>query len=116
MTDSLDLQIDRVFGDALLPLGVRMRQAGARLLETELAQDAPSYFVKRQRVSMSKADFESGGCKSPQSVATDLARLWDRPGDYPLMALAPAMAKLARSLRPAQEEAGDISQFVYAMY
>jgi len=116
MTDALDREIDQLFGNGLLPLAARLKREGTEFLEVQLQGDVQSYFARRARAAMSRADFETGGCLSLGTVEADLVRLWSGPDDRLLAALAPGMAKLARSLRLAQEETADVSHFVYVMY
>jgi len=116
MTDRADKDIDRLFSEELLPLASRLKSEGAKLLETQWEKDASSYFVRRQRVAMTRSDFETGGCASPDAIEADLARLWNRGNDSSLATLAPGMARLARTLRQAEEQTGDVSNFIYVMY
>lgn len=116
LTEKIDRGIDRFFGEELLPLGARLRSGGAGLLVTHLETDASSYFVKRASAGMTKIDFEAGGCASPETVEADLARAWNRGDAGCLVALAPGIARLARTLRQTERESSEVSEFVYAMY
>lgn len=116
MTDKIDKEIDRLFTQELLPLAARAKGSGTELLQTRLASETPSYYVRRRRPSMSKKDFEVGGCTSPATVERDLQALWADDPEIGLAALAPPMAKLALALREVEEEADDVSNFIYVMY
>ena len=116
MTDKLDLRIDCFFVDQMLPLAAKAKAEGARFLVTGLEADAPSYYVNRERKTMSKADFETGGFASIDTAAADLQSLWPDAGDLGLGTLAPGMAALAQDLRAVAEETRDVSNFIYVMY
>jgi len=116
MTDKPERDIDRLFDNELLPLAARLKERGVRLLETRLESGATTYFVRRPKVSMAIADFEVGGCTSPDAVRTDLERLWAGGDDPSLATLARGMARLAGALWESEHESGDISNFIYVMY
>ena len=114
MTEKNDRDIARLFAAHIVPFGKRATAGGIRLLETRWDKDAASYFVRRSRRRMAKDDFETGGCSSADSVATDLERLWS--AEPQLAGLAPAFATLAKRLRSVEREADDVSNFIYVMY
>ena len=116
MTKQFDREIERLFINEIVPLGKRAKSEGTVMLETRWSKDAPSYFRPRSKTSMTRADFESGGCTSPETAVADLRRLWSNEVDSPLAALAPAFAKLATGLRDVQREADEVSSFIYVMY
>lgn len=116
MTERIDGEIDRFFDAEVLPLGARMKSDNAGLLVTHLEKGASSYFVRRTSTWMTKIDFDSGGCASPETVEADLARAWNRGDAATLLTLAPGIARLARTLRQVERESGEVSEFVYAMY
>ena len=116
MTDKLDTQIDRFFVEQMLPLATKAKSSGLRFLETDLLTEAPTYYVKRARKSMSKADFETGGCTSVDSVVADLRALWGDDSDLGLVTLGPGLAALAKELRVVGRETGQVSDFIYVMY
>jgi hypothetical protein len=115
-TDKLDQEIEQFFDRELLPLADRAKAKGVRFLQTDLAGDVPSYYVKRERRSMSKADFETGGCASTQTVAEDLKNLWKDDPEIGLAKLAPSLARLAEGLHAVEKDDGDVSSFIYVMY
>jgi len=116
MTEMADREIDKLFDEELLPLAARLKESGARLLETRLEDSATSYFARRSKVAMATADFEVGGCVSPNTVQADLERRWARSDEAPLLRLAPGIAKLAGKLRESEQQSGDVSKFIYVMY
>jgi hypothetical protein len=116
MTDPLDKETDRLFDEGLLPLAKALRAKGVTFLEARLSKDASTYFVARPRRSMARADFETGGCASPETVESDLVRLWSNERDSALARLAPRMAKLARALRRVEDDAGEVSTAIFVMY
>ncbi|MFZ1908336.1 MAG: hypothetical protein WAU52_04560 [Burkholderiales bacterium] len=115
MTEKTEREIDRFFGDELLPLAARLKGKGVSFLETRLGSGAPTYFSRRPKVAMAKADFEWGGFASAQTVTADLEKLGSG-GDASLATLAPGVARLARMLRASEQESSDVSRFVYVMY
>ena len=118
MTDKLEKEIDRLFSEEILPLAARLKSRNVKLLDTTLNKNSSSYFVKRVKVGMTKIDFETGGCASPDAVEGDLTDLWNRTAnDGSLAALVTGVARLARiSHDVLQEETGEISHFIYVMY
>jgi hypothetical protein len=116
MTDRFDQEIERFFDHELLPLAERAKAKGVRFLQTQLGGDVPSYYVRREKRSMSKADFESGGCASAQTVEQDLKALWEGDREIGLVKLAPSLAKLAKGLHAVEKDDDDVSDFIYVMY
>ncbi|MGZ5730995.1 MAG: hypothetical protein ACXWJA_02825 [Caldimonas sp.] len=116
MTDKFDAEIDRFFEHELMPLAERAKAKGVRLLQTQRLPELPSYYVRREHRSMSKADFDDGGCRSANSVEQDLRALWESDREIGLAALAPSLARLAKNLRAVEKEADDVSNFIYMMY
>jgi hypothetical protein len=116
MTKKTTRELEKLFDGEIVPLGKRARGSGVALLETRWKGGAASYFVRRPLRSMTKADFEHGGCASPDTLAADFARLWRKPENQPLARLAPSFARLAATLRNVEEEAQDVSDFIYVMY
>ena len=117
MTEKFEKEMDRLFSEEILPLAARLKSRNVKLLDTTLNKNGSSYFVKRVKVRMTKIDFETGGCASPDTVEGDLTNLWNRADDGSLAALAPGVAKLARiSHDILQQETGEISHFIYVMY
>ena len=116
MTDKLDSQIDRFFRERMLPLSTKAKSAGARFLETGFDRDAPTYYVGRSRKTMSREDFEWGGCASPETVEADLQALWKEEASTGLNTLSAGMAALARDLRTVSKDESDVSNFIYVMF
>ena len=116
MTDKLDQEIGRFFTNGLLPLAEQAKAKGVHFLESEIAADVQSYYLKRRRASMTKEDFETGGCASAEEVESALRTLWKDDQAIGLNRLAPSIAKLARALRTVEKEADDVSNFIYVMY
>ncbi len=116
MTDKLDSQIDRFFVEQMLPLSRKAKSTGVRFLETDLDPDARTYYVDRARTTMSKADFETGGCTSPDQIEADLRALWQDQGIMGLNTLCPGMATLAKDLRAVGKDESGVSSFIYVMF
>ena len=116
MIDKFDQEIERFYDHELLPLADRAKAKGVRFLQTQLGGEVPSYYVRRERRSMSKADFETGGCASTQTVEDDLKTLWKDDREIGLTKLVPSLAKLARGLHAVEKDDSDVSTFIYVMY
>jgi hypothetical protein len=117
MTKEKDLKALRAFfHDQLTPLAERQKREGRQFLASELQKDAESYYVRRTKRSMTRADFEWGGCPSVEAFPEQLAELWRSQGDEGLAALAPVLGKLAVVLQEQDDEGEEVSPFIYAMY
>lgn len=109
--------LDEFFRERLVPAGAAMKKRSGTLFPLGADASATSYFIPRRVTRMEKSDFETLGTASPETLARDLAAMWNRAGVPELAALAPEMADLARAAREAEtEQEGDVSPFVYAMY
>ncbi len=108
--------IDTFFNKEFVELADKLKRSGRAFLETRLDAKADSYYVTRTKRTMSKADFESAGCRSLESFPDDLTRLWKSKGCEDLLPLVPGMGKLARGLYNLQDQSEEVSPFVYVMY
>lgn len=116
MTSAADKQLRQFFQKHLLKVSVEFEKRGKKLLPPNPDPDQSSYYVVRQHKVMSQADFEQGGCATPQELEAGLRTLWERQGLPELEGLAAKIAKLAAELRPTQEQADSVDPFVYVMY
>lgn len=109
-------EIKRFFDEQLLPLAAQLKSRGVSLLDPGPQPDAASYYIARQQRSMSPADFENGGLTSPEKAGAEMRQVWSSAAGHPLAPLADPVARLAGELRQNQEQASDVSSFIYAMY
>lgn len=108
--------IDRFFDRELMALARELRGQGVELLASALQPQKSSYYSQRTVTAMAPASFEWGGAESDAQLQAALAAMW-RGSDCPrLEALAPSVARLAAGLRSTEEQAAEVSQFVYVMY
>jgi hypothetical protein len=116
MGPSLDRRLDKFFRTELLPISQQYAREGRQVLAGSPDPQSSSYFLRRTKTTMTRADFESGSCACPADLADVLAEMWRQQGFGELSALAPQMAKLAERLKQSQHETEEVSPFVYAMY
>ncbi|MCE2659715.1 MAG: hypothetical protein LW854_15970 [Rubrivivax sp.] len=114
--DKRQREIKRFFDEQLLPLAAQLKAQGLPLLDAGPEPSAASYFIPRQQRRMTPADFDQGGLTSPESAAQDIRKVWSATAGHPLAPLADSVARLAVDLRQGQEQSGDVSTFIYAMY
>jgi hypothetical protein len=111
-----DRAIDFFFNKELVELANRLKRGGRSFLAAGVDPKADSYYITRRRRTMTRSDFESAGCRSPDSFPDDLTRLWKGEGREDLLSLIPGLAKLARGLYNLQDQSDEVSPFVYVMY
>jgi hypothetical protein len=114
--DKRQREIKRFFDEQLLPLAAQLKARGMPLLDAGPEPGASSYFIPRQQRRMRPADFEQGGLTSPETALQDIRKVWNSAAGHPLAPLAEGVARLAVDLRQGQEQSGDVSTFIYAMY
>ena len=102
-------ELRRFFEKKLVPAAERLRTRGVELLPTR-PDDAESWYVPGPIGEPEFFEFE------PEDVERSLRELWERDGLPELARLAPDIAKLARRLEFTDEQADDVSPFVYAMW
>jgi hypothetical protein len=108
--------LERFFDRELAPLAGRLREERRPLFPLGPDARAASYWIPRRRRAMAREDFEALGAATAEEAAELLARHWRAEGLGGLAALAPAMGALALRLRDLEDEAEEVSPFVYVMY
>ena len=105
--------IDRFFDGELMPLASRSRASEPGLFLTTVDPSAESYYIKRTKRTMSKADFEVAGCVDGAEFARRLAVHWNGCG---CQLLALSIGKIADAVRVEEHDSADVSPFVYVMF
>jgi hypothetical protein len=105
-----------LFLQQLVPLADRIKSSGVEFLASSLDPKAETYYVTREKRTMSRADFEWGGCSSVDAFPAQLAELWRTQGHEELATLAPVLGKLAAALQTEETQDEDVSPFIYVMY
>jgi hypothetical protein len=116
MPQSVDRRLEKFFRSELLRISQQYQREGRPLLAGNPDPKLPTYWRRRDKMKMSKADFESGSCRSPDELANALAEMWRQQGLTELSEIAPQLAKLAGRLKRSQHESDEVSPFVYVMY
>lgn len=108
-----------LFDAVLIPMAQRMREAGVQAFPLEPDVSWLSYYVRRKRASMTRADFTSASCSDFADLEQCLAAHWLSLGRNELAGQAGQFADAARAAKAAL--AGDapeaeLSPYVYAMF
>ena len=115
-TDKTHEVIDRFFDGELMPMAQRLRASDPGVFLTKPDPAAQSYYIRRTRRTMSKADFEVAGCADGAELARRLAAHWNACGCASLAPLAPGLGRIADAVRVEEHENADVSPFVYVMF
>jgi hypothetical protein len=108
--------IQHFFEQELMPLAAEMKQQRDIIPWVHLDADASTYYKTRQKTSMSKQDFETGGHSSLETFAADLTAFWKNNNDSKLCELVPSLARLANELHVVEDEDEIISPYIYVMF
>lgn len=108
--------IHRFFESELMPLTTRLRVSDSGIFLSRVDASAASYYVKRDRRTMSRADFEVASCADGAGFAQRLAAHWSACGCGPLQALAPSVGAIADAVRVQEHDSADVSPFIYVMF
>ncbi len=108
--------VKKFFSKEVLPLSKKMTAEGKAFFPTGFEPDEQSYYIKRQKTTMAKEDFEVAGCDSFEAFEKALAAMWRSQGYPELAALAPGLAGLSKALYSAEEQTGEVSPFIYVMF
>lgn len=108
-----------LFDEVLMPIGQRMRDAGAQVFP--LAPDVSwlSYYVRRRRSSMTAPDFCSASCSDVAEFEVRLRAHWEALERHALAAQVGRFGEAARAALAAQANAPAKEQpspYVYAMF
>lgn len=108
-----------LFDEVLLPMAQRMRASGAQPFPLEPDVSWLSYYVRRKRASMTRADFTGASCVDIADLAQRLAAHWQALGRHELAAQAARFgdaANAAKALLAADAPDAELSPYVYAMF
>ena len=108
--------VKKFFSKEVLPLSKKMKTDGKVFFPTAFDANAPSYYIKRKKTTMTKADFEVAGLESYESFGKAVEEMWRAQGEPELAALAPWLARLSKELYAAEEQSGEVSPFIYVMF
>jgi hypothetical protein len=78
-----------------------------------------SYYVRRPRAAMARADFLAPSCLDAEEFAERLAAWWQAAGRPALASQAPLVAETARALHALYQEArpqAEVSPYIYQMF
>jgi len=107
------MAIERFFDGELMPLASRLRSSEPGLFLTTIDPSAESYYIKRTKRTMSKADFEVAACVDGAEFARRLSVHWNACG---CQSLASSIGKIADAVRVDEHDSADVSPFVYVMF
>ena len=116
LTEDKELLAAEFFYEFLAPLAARERDRAKSFFPLHADPRAESYYVEPTRRVMAAADFELRAAASLADFVTELAALWAREGHEGLAALAPRLLELAEEMREREEQAEDVSPFMYVMF
>ncbi len=108
-----------LFDEVLLPMAQRMQAAGVQAFPLEPDVSWLSYYVRRKRASMTRADFTGASCVDAADLELRLAAHWQALGRHELAAQAArfgAAASAAQALLAADAPEAELSPYVYAMF
>lgn len=118
-TDRAAALIRKLHAEEIVPLAARLAAEDRPLFPLGPDPQAASYYEERRKKTMEPADFEIFGPGGPADLEPALVQLWTEQGWPELAPLAPAVAEIARAVRPAEDGDlgdGEVSPFLYAMF
>lgn len=115
-TKDKELLAAEFFDELLAPLAAREREAGKSFFPAGADPRAESYYVEPARGVMEASDFELRAARTLADFVKELAALWASEGHEELAALAPRLLELAEEMREQEEQAEDVSPFMYVMF
>lgn len=111
------LNAKEFFFDVLVPLANKLHHKSDPIFFHKVPEPAKAtYFVKRDKLTMTPEDFEAGTCNSPEDLKKALISLWTAEGYSELPIMADAIATLAESARHTEEQSSEVSPFIYVMF
>ena len=108
--------VERFFRREMMVLAERMKREGREFFPVTPSAEAETYYMDRDRRTLSPEDFEGLGCESSAEFADRLLLLWRSQGLEELESLIPTLSKLAGGLYQVEEQQAEVSPFVYVMY
>ena len=117
-------KIRRFYDVRLTPSAHALRKKHLTLFALEPDSSRATYYETRMRTHMAPADFEEGGCLSPDDLQSKLECLWQNGGvrgggqtvGSELSKLAAPIAALAKEIYAVEEQDADVAPFMYVMF
>src|SRR5205085_834554 len=100
----------------LMPVAQRLEGDGRALLALRPDPAVASYYRRRSRRQMSRQDFELPVPIGVEELEKALVELWTSDGFPELAALAPGVARIARSVYFTEDQDQEVSPFIYVMF
>ena len=110
MSSTDERKLRKFFAKRLLPVAESLRARGVRLLPVAPHAEAESWYEDATRGEPDFTEIEAEDCERA------LREMWERQGLPELAALAADLMRLARDLDLDEEQAAEVSPFLYAMY
>lgn len=104
------------FERRLMPAARALRARGREPFPRSFDPAATTYYERRAKTTMERADFELPSIDSPEALALALGRFWDERSAPELARLAPDLADLAAEVRADDDQSDEVSPFIYQMF
>ena len=111
--------IGPLFDEVLMPIARQMRDSGVQPFPLEPDVSWLSYYVRRKRASMTRADFTGASCVDVADLELKLAAHWQALGRHDLAAQVGsfgAAARAAKALLAEEAPEAELNPYVYAMF
>jgi hypothetical protein len=111
--------IGPLFDEVLMPMAQRLRDSGVQPFPLEPDVSWLSYYVRRKRAAMTRADFTGASCVDVADLELKLAAHWQAMGRQDLaaqVASVGAAARAAQALLKAEAPEAELNPYVYAMF
>ena len=115
-SDRTSSSVRKFFLKELIPLAEQLRGEGKAFFPVKGDPGATTYYIQRDKTTMTPEDFEVVGCDAVEGFEEALIDLWRSQGYPQLTALAPTLSRLARSLYHVEEQTEEVSPFIYVMF
>ncbi len=110
MNSTDERKLRRFFTKKLVPVAEKLRGRGVRLLSVAPHHKAESWYEDGTHGEPDFAEIDPADC------ARMLRDMWERQDLPELAALAADLMRLAREIEFDEEQAADVSPFLYVMY
>lgn len=114
--NSTSATVKRIFFKELMPLADKLRSDNRRFFLTSAEPNVGTYYRQREKTTVNAQALEVAGCDSVDNLEKALTEMWTAQGYPELVALAPALSKLAKSLYLTEKQEEDVSPFIYVMF
>lgn len=110
------VKVQRLFERKLMTAAKNLRDAGREPFPRSGDPALSTYFLRRERTAMTRADFELPALDSPEALRSALEAFWKARSAPELVELAPDLADLAGEARGDEQRSDDVSPFMYEMF